>query len=403
MRSAIMRRGIAVSEADRTLTGPSCPCQNVTVTDWESFVASFDGEPGYLDWAAFGPLSTAVRAEVHADAELLGSGRPSSIELVADHAREARERLAELLGTDAEHVALQPSTTYGLMHAIYGLTGGLMLSRAEFPSLTVAAVRASEALGAISLQWIDPEFGFVTPDAVRAALTDDTRAVAVSLVDFRTGFRADLSALRDVIGDRLLIVDAVQGFGVVDADWGAADVVCANGYKWLRSGRGNGFAAFSTRALERIAPVLSGFAGVDGSLPLDAVPPPAASAQAFTIAGEDHLAIARLTCGLRDVIGVGVAQIESELTARTGDVMYFADRYEIPVLTPREPARRAGIVALAPEAQDVAPLAASLANRGLTVTVRAGLVRVSPHVGTGADTLRLFGDALAAFASARVW
>ena len=50
-----------------------------------------------------------------------------------------------------------------------------------------------------------------------------------------------------------------------------------------------------------------------------------------------------------------------------------------------------------------APLAASLANHGLTVTVRSGLVRVAPHVGTGADTLRLFGDALAAFSSARVW
>ena len=58
--------------------------------------------------------------------------------------------------------------------------------------------------------------------------------------------------------------------------------------------------------------------------------------------------------------------------ARSGDVMFFADRYEIPVITPREPERRAGIVALAPAPQDTAPLAASLANHGLTVTVRSG-------------------------------
>ncbi len=44
------------------------------------------------------------------------------------------------------------------------------------------------------------------------------RRSRVSLVDFRTGYRADLAALRDVIGDRLLIVDAIQGFGAVDAD-----------------------------------------------------------------------------------------------------------------------------------------------------------------------------------------
>ncbi len=83
--------------------------------------------------------------------------------------------------------------------------------------------------------------------------------------------------------------------------------------------------------------------------------------------------------------------------------MHIADRYEVPVLTPREAARRAGIVTLAPAPQDAAPLAASLANHGLTVTVRSDLVRVSPHVGTSADTLRLFGDALAEFSSTRVW
>ncbi len=373
------------------------------MTDLESFLASFEGEPGYLDWAAFGPPSPAVRTEVSADAELLGSGRRSGIELVGDHRREACELVAELLRTDADQVVLQPSTTHGLMQAIYGLAGGLIVSRAEFPSLTVAATRASEALGSLQVHWIEPEGGFVTPDAVRSALTDDTRALAVSLVDFRTGYRADLTALREVIGDRLLIVDAIQGMGVVDADWAAADVVCGHGYKWMRAGRGTGFAWYGERALERIAPVLSGFAGTDEDLPVDAVPRPASSARAFTVSGSDPIGAAALATAVREILDAGVDELEREILARTGDVIYFADRYEIPVVTPREPERRAGIVSLAPAPQDAAPLAASLANHGLTVTVRGGLVRVSPHVGTGADTLRLFGDALAAFSSARVW
>ena len=373
------------------------------VTDLESFLASFDGEPGYLDWAAFGPLSAPVRADAHADTELLGSGRSSSLELVADHAREARELVAELIGSDAAQVVLQPSTTYGLMQAIYGLAGGLLLSRAEFPSLTVTASRAADALGSLQVQWLEPENGFVSPDAVRDALTDETRAVAVSLVDFRTGYRADLTGLRDVIGDRLLIVDAIQGFGAVNADYTAADVVCGNGYKWLRAGRSTGFTWFSDRALERIAPVLSGWAGVEGELPVDEVPAPAPHAGAFTVTRPDPLAASRLATALREVRDVGIDTIESELAERARDVIFFADRYEMPVLTPREPERRAGIVTLAPAPQDAAPLAASFANHGLTVTVRADLVRVAPHVGTGGDTLRLFGDALAAFSSARVW
>lgn len=375
----------------------------IRVTDLDAYQASFDGEPGYLDWAAFGPLSPAVRVEAQADTELLGSGRRTSIDLVADHVREARELVARLIETDAAHVVLQPSTTHGLMQAIYGLTGGLLMGRGEFPSLTVAATRAAESFGSMQVHWVEPADGYMTPDAVRSALTDDVRAVAVSLVDFRTGYRADLSALRDVIGDRLLIVDAIQGFGVVEADYLAADVVCGHGYKWLRAGRGTGFAWFGDRALERIAPVLSGFAGVAGDLPVDAVPSPAASAQAFTVSSPDLLAAARLATALREVVDVGVAEIEQVIAARAADVMFFADRYDVPVITPREPARRAGIVTLEPAPQDAAPLAASLANHGLAVTSRGGRIRVAPHVGTGADTLRLFGDALAAFSSARVW
>lgn len=374
-----------------------------SVTDLDAYLASFDGEPGYLDWAAFGPLSPAVRLEAQADTELLGSGRRTSIDLVADHVREARELVAELLGADAAQVVLQPSTTYGLMHAIYGLDGGLMLGRGEFPGLTVAATRAAERLGSLQPQWLEPHDGMITPDLVAGALTDQTRALAVSLVDSRTGYRADLGALRDVIGDRLLIVDAVQGFGMVDADYSAADVVCGHGCTWLRAGRGTGFAWFGDRALERIDPVLSGFRGVDGDPPVDVVPAPAASAQAFSVAGVDTLAAARLATALREVADVGVARIEAELAARTSDVVFVADRYEVPVVSPREPGRRAGIVTLEPAARDAAPLAASLANHGLTVTVRSGRIRVAPHVGTGADTLRLFGDALAASSSARVW
>ncbi len=344
-----------------------------------------------------------MRSELHADAELLGTGRRSSVDLVDERVGEARQLAAELIGAPVDQVVLQPSTTYGLLHAIYGLEGGLVLSRHEFPSLTVTAARA-EALGRLRPQWIDPADGYVTTDAVREAITDDTRAVAVSLVDYRTGYRADLPALRELIGDdRLLIVDAVQGFGVVDVDYAAADVVCAHGYKWLRAGRGTGFAWFGPRAQERIAPVLSGFMGMDVEGFTDVVERPASTARAFTVSGADPLAAARLATALREVRDAGVAAIEAELAERARDIMFFADRYEIAVLTPREPERRAGIVSLLPRAQDAAPLAASLANHGLTVTARGDVIRVAPHVGSDADTLRLFGDALAAFAHARVW
>ncbi len=370
------------------------------VNDLAPYLESFDSVEGYLDWAAFGPLSPVVRAEMLADAELLGSGRRTGIELVSSRVGEARELIAGILACAVDEVVLQPSTTHGLMHAMHGLAGTVIVSAQDFPALRVTARRAHDARGRLTVREIDPADGIVTPDAVADALDDDVTAVGVSLVDFRTGALADLPALRELIGDRLLIVDAIQAFGVTDVDWSAADVVCANGYKWLRAGRGTGFARFSDRARERIEPVLSGISGMQGDASASGVPAPLSTAAAYQVAPTDPLAAGRLAVALREMTDAGIPEIAGEVRARANAVMDLADRYGVPVLTPRE--RHAGIVTLNPAPHDAAPLAAALANHGVTVTARGGTIRVAAHAGTGADTVRLLGDALAEVATTRV-
>jgi len=371
-----------------------------SVNHLEPYLETFDGATGYLDWAAFGPLSPAVRAEMLADAELLGSGRRSSIDLVTERVDEARALVAGILGSAVDEVVLQPSTTHGLLHAMQGLTGTVVVSAQEFPALRVTARRAHDARGLLTVREIDPVDGVVSVDVVAKALDDDVTAIAVSLVDFRTGALADLPALRELIGDRLLIVDAIQGFGVTDVDFAAADVVCGNGYKWLRAGRGTGFARFSDRARERIEPVLSAIAGMPVDFSSPAVPAPLASAAAYQVAPTDPLAAGRLAAALREITDAGTPAIAAELRVRAQAVMDLADRYGVPVVTPRD--RHAGIVTLLPAPQDAAPLAASLANHGVTVTARGATIRVAPHVGTDADTLSLLDDALAEVAATRV-
>lgn len=366
------------------------------VSELATLIDSFDVAAGYLDWARFGPLSPSVRDEMSADAELLGTGRAAGIELVGARLGEARELIARLLDVPDDEIVLQPSTTTGLAHAMFGLEGTVIVPSEDFPSVRLTAHRAAAARGVLSVREIDPRDGIVTTDAIAEALTDDVSAVALSLVDFRTGALVDLAGVREAIGDRLLIVDAMQAFGVVDVDWNLADVITGNGYKWLRAGRGTGFARFSPRARERIAPVLSGISGMAGDATTLGVPAARDGAAAYSIAPSDPLAASRLAAALREIDDIGAAVIADEVRARAQDVFHLADRYDVPVLTPRD--AHAGIVALAPE--DPSALAAALANHGVTVTARGATIRVSPHVGTGADSLRMLGDALADAATA---
>lgn len=356
-----------------------------------------DVAPGYLDWARFGPLSPAVRAEMLADTEMLGTGRSASIDLVAARSAEARDLVAQVMGMPTDEVVLQPSTTHGLEHAFLGLTGTVVLPAQDFPAVRVTAARAAAARGLLAVREIDPPGGIVTPEDVAAALTDEVTAVALSLVDFRTGALADLTGIREVIGDRLLIVDAMQAFGVTDVEWAVADVIVGNGYKWLRAGRGTGFARFSPRARERIEPVLSGTSGMAGDASSPGVPQPLPGAAAYSVAPGDPLAASRLVAALREVIEAGVPAIAATVRERAHEVMQLADRFGLPVVTPRD--AHAGIVSLSPDAADAPALSAALANHGLTVTARGGGIRVSTHVGGGC--VGDLGDALADAAARR--
>lgn len=373
------------------------------MTTIDEYADQFEEEPGYLDFARVGPMGRAAAEEEQAHVELLRRARFGSIDRFLDEDARVREAVATLTGFPAEQVAFQPNTSAGLMHAMFGLTGGVLLSGREFPSLTYAAVRASEALGVVVPQFVewddDVNAGRVTPGIVKEQLTSKTVAVAVSLVDYRTGYLADLEGIRQVIGDRLLIVDAVQGFGVVDAPYEVADVIASGGQKWVRAGWGNGFLAMSDRALERLTPVFSGFVVGEEFPDGEDIPAPPSGINAFQVSRGSPVAQARFASALESIAAVGVDTVNERIAERVDRVIELADEFAIPVSSPRDRRERAGIVVLEPAPDQLTVLAAALFNQGVSATVRDGHVRLSAHVSTSDETLGMLRMALAAFAT----
>jgi selenocysteine lyase/cysteine desulfurase len=368
----------------------------------DAFVAGFTEDPGYLDYAKVGPLSATVLAEANAAHEVLSRFRYGAFDSLAGAWGRAQSGLSAVSGFRPDQFVAQPATSHGLLHVMFGLTGTVVLSAAEFPSLPVAARRAADALGVMTPRWLRPEDGRVTPESIAAHLDDDVSAVAVSLVDPRTGFVADLEGIRAVIGDRLLVVDCIQGFGVVDAPFDVADVIAGGGQKWLRAGWGTGYLAMGDRARELLTPVLSGFTGTGGVEPWDDVPDPAADVSAFSVSNPDLVALARLSASLEEVVATGVPAIASAIAERVAAVIDMADEFAVPVYSPRAEHERAGIVVLEPGSEGLGAFTASLHNHGITTTTRQGRVRVSVHAGTTAETLGMLRDALISYSTLAV-
>jgi selenocysteine lyase/cysteine desulfurase len=367
----------------------------------DDYAARFDDEPGYLDFAARAPMGLTAAAEQLAMTEILVRSRFGSLDLFAEQDQRVREAVAAVTGFTPGNIVFQPNTSMGLMHAMFGLTGTLALSLAEFPSMTVSAVRSGEALHALKTQWIATDDGRVTPGNLKKQLTKSVTAVGVSLVDFRTGYLVDLEGIRQVIGDRLLIVDAIQGFSVVDAPFGVADIVVSGGQKYARAGWGTGFLALSDRALERLTPVFSGFNATEiEGMPLDEVPPPASGARAYSVSNPDPIAQARFAAALEEIHEVGVSTIHERVIDATGRIIDLADEFGIPVVSSRNLNERAAIVVVEPAADQLTVLAASLHNHGVTATRRGGTVRLSAHVSTTDETFDMLRAAFLGFASA---
>ncbi|MBF4609074.1 aminotransferase class V-fold PLP-dependent enzyme [Curtobacterium sp. VKM Ac-1393] len=364
----------------------------------DEYAAGFSEDPGYLDHAAFGPVQTAVLEEQRVLGTIQAHMRFGAMETLDEQDARVRTIAARLVGRREDQVVSQTATTPGLLHTAFGLTGGVLVSADEYPSLPLALASAASATGGrVQPVVIESGAGWMTPSLIRERLTDDVTAVAVSLVDWRTGYLADLAGIREVIGDRLLVLDAIQGFGVVDAPYEIADVVATGGQKWLHAGWGTGFTAFSDRALNRLRPALSGPHGTTG-WPVDvpAVRPGAAGYQMTRI---DPIAQARLAVSLDRLVEVGVGAVQERVSERVERVFAIADEFGLEVESSRDPRERAGIVVLRPAEGRLTALSAALHNHGVTATTRLGVARVSVFASTTDETLDMFRDACVSYAT----
>lgn len=343
----------------------------------------FSEPDGYLDFARFGPPSHAVLDTTARLLEKATRATPSTVDELMREETRAKAAAARLCGSDIDHVVLQPHTSLGLMQAAFNTAAGstVLVSAAEFPANTYPWARAERA-GRLTVRWLPG--GPVTADRLAAALTDDVSVVAVSAVDYRTGYRADLAALRDVVGDRLFVVDGIQGFGVIDEPWEVADVLVVGGQKWLRAGWGTGFATLSDRALERMTPVLSGWTGArDPGLFDDEIHPPDDTAAAWSISNLSPVTSGAFAAALELVEETGVEAIGAHVAARVEALEEVLQSQGAHVVSARD--RRAGILAFTMPDHAPEQIGAALHAEGIAATVRPEHVRLSPHASTSAE------------------
>ena len=183
----------------------------------------------------------------------------------------AKERLAQMLnnGARSEEIAMANSTSHalGLVATSFPWRAGdnCVVVDGDFPANVIIWKNLTPTQN-VEIRTVPyRENSEWTWQDFEPLLDERTRLVAVSAVNFLTGCPLDIVTLGEKLHARgiALCVDAIQAFGAVQADYSAADFVCADAHKWMLGPLGAAFAWFSPQYLPQMRPQILGWLAVE--------------------------------------------------------------------------------------------------------------------------------------------
>src|SRR6266404_3510658 len=220
----------------------------------------------YLNHAAVAPLSRRAAEAMQRLAEDALCNGSLNYQQWLDTYDGLRRAAARLVNGTPEEIALMKNTSEGISTIALCLDwrpgDRIVAFREEFPSNQYPWERLASK--GVKIEWLSVTDPLDRIDEV----CKGARLLAISFVQYLTGYRADLAAIGEICRSRGVIyfVDAIQGLGAFPLDVQAAhiDALAADGHKWLLGPEGCGILYISRRLQEQVEPAEFGWTNVAG-------------------------------------------------------------------------------------------------------------------------------------------
>ena len=342
----------------------------------------------YLNHASLGPLPARTLRAIND----FNTRRSVPFQVVGEDfltiPAAARAAAARLINAEPDEIGLVQTTSLGLnlaAHALPFVDGDLVVvSDKEFPS-NVYPWKLLQGRG-VGMELVPTtKEGWPDEAAMIDRLVDPrVKAIAVSLVQFATGYRVDLARLSEETRKlrKLLIVDAIQGVGCypIDVRKTPVDILTAAAQKWMLGPWGAGFIYARRELLPALAPDVANWLGYVGSDDVTQLTSYHGrhhpNARQFEISGHALQDLVGMTTSAGLLAELGPAAIVEHVREIHAPVFEAARKRGIPIASPTD-AVRPCTLSLRPS--DPAALQAKLDANGVVCSLREGLVRLSPH------------------------
>ena len=364
---------------------------------------SHTGSLVYLNHAAVSPPPAKTVESVAAQMKDVAEHGSLNYRKWVSVKERARRMAAEMLGARPEQVAFTRNTSDGLSTIANGLSWrageNVVTFRREFPSNVYPWLRLREAFG-VEVRFCEERGGRVDVDEMISLIDEQTRVVAVSQVQYNSGYRADLERLGRAARarDALFVVDVIQAMGVlpVNVEAELIDAAAGAGHKWLLTPEGVGLLYLSDRARERIQPTLVGWTSVPQPEERDDFEQGwARGALAWETGTAPTALIHGLEASLSLLLETGIERIASHLLELTD---YLCERLQArgyEVVSSRLPAEKSQIVCLRHRGEwSAAALYSRLKKQNVVTAPRGDRLRVAPHLYNTAEDIEALLSAL---------
>ena len=362
----------------------------------------------YFNHAAVCPISTPVyeRMQRHSR-DVMENGAVNYREWLAA-IKQTRELAARLINAKPDEIAFAPDTSAGLAMIANGVDwregDNVVTADCEFPANVVPWMRIKREFG-VEVKMARERDCRLETEEILNLIDERTRVVALSFVEFGSGFRNDLAAIGRHCRERdvLFVVDAIQGLGALglDVEACAIDALSADAHKFLLGPEGVALFYVSRRAMERVKPTLVGWLSVNNPEDyLNYDQPYAPSARRFEAGALNTVGVAGLGAAIELFLQIGLEKIESHLLD-LGD--YLCERLRerlmdrgYRVASSRRDGEKSAIICLQHEKYSAQELCHLLDDRRIITTARLGRLRISPHFYNTREEIDLLIEALPA-------
>jgi selenocysteine lyase/cysteine desulfurase len=303
------------------------------------------------------------------------------------HADRVRLQAAALINANPDELTFVKNTSEGLSFVANGIswnTGdNIVTTNVEFPA-NVYPWQALHARG-VELNMVMEEDGRIPLERIIDSINSRTRLVAISSVQFASGFRTDLATLGEYCTRKgvLLCVDAIQSIGAmpIDVKGMHIDFLSADGHKWLCGPEGLGIFFVAKELQGHLKPSCIGWRSVKNYLDFGR----------YNFDLQDN--IRRYDSGSYNLTGIyalgasisllqeiGIERITSRVLALTTRLVAGLRDKGYRVASSRKPAEASGIVAFTSDLHDHNKVQRHLQQEHrIVIAVRNSRLRSSPH------------------------